>query len=827
VVLLLGLLALRLLDPPLVEGLREIGFDLYRLVERTDEAPRESRVLTVTIDERSLARYGQWPWPRNLLARLLDTIARGGPSALGLNILLPEPDRMSPARIVEHLDRLSAEAREEILRFGSADDELASVLADTPSVLAMAVTGQSSRRRNTDHIRLHEIVFAGARTEVGLPQFGGVVRSLPRLTNAAAGEGIVNFELERGAVRRLPAAVRVGSTTLPSLPLEMLKVGLGARQVLVRTGPAGIEGIIVGGQSLPTDGSGNFRPRFTEPAARSQLSALAVLAGEVPPEVFRDKYVIIGASASGLAERYTVPGVGRLTGLQLHAQLLDNILSSQLLQRPAWSPILELTLMLASATILILCLPMVRPIGEIVLLLAVTGSLIAGGLTAYFAAGMLIDVVWALVACFAAFLAITILRRVAEERDGREVSRRMQILESTLDTVPVPVFVSSLSDDAILYANASARENLQIGGGAGAGAEMSQVLRNGDDWERLLGRLHIDGRVDGFESPVNGASGDIVALLSARRLEYQGQDAALVACVDISDRKRMENALRFSRDEAERASKRLRDTQAELVQAEKLASLGGLVAGVAHEIATPVGIGRAGATHIVEQIRELRGLFDEGELRRSRFERFLEGLEEAADLVASNVQRAANLIQGFKRVAVDQANEQRQVFELKGYLDDVINSLQAELNRTGNRVDVDCPEEITLDSYPGAIALIVTNFVMNALAHAFEPGNPGTVRFTARSDGDEVELRCSDDGRGMPREVISRVYDPFFTTRRGGGGSGLGLYLVFNSVTKVLRGRIEVESEEGKGTTFVVRFPRVVPMEEASSGALSVVGIGG
>src|SRR5690606_10164860 len=130
-----------------------------------------------------------------------------------------------------------------------------------------------------------------------------------------------------------------------------------------------------------------------------------------------------------------------------------------------------------------------------------------------------------------------------------------QILESTLDTVPVPVFVSSLSDDAILYANASARENLQIGGGAGAGAEMSQVLRNGDDWERLLGRLHIDGRVDGFESPVNGASGDIVALLSARRLEYQGQDAALVACVDISDRKRMENALRFSRDEAERASK--------------------------------------------------------------------------------------------------------------------------------------------------------------------------------------------------------------------------------------------------------------------------------
>lgn len=822
VILLLGLLALRLFDPPLVEGLRGIGFDLYRLVEGTGETPTESRVLTVVIDEPSLARYGQWPWPRNLLARLLENISRGEPSALALNILLPEGDRMSPMRIIEHLDGLSAEARREILGFGSADDGLASVLARSPSVLAMAVTSLASRSRNAENIRLHEIVFAGAGTEVGLPEFGGVIRSLPRLTNAATGEGVVNFELERGAVRRLPSAVRVGSTTLPSLSLEMLKVGLGARQILVRTGPAGIERITVGDLSLPTDGSGNFWPRFAEPAPGSRISAMAVLAGEVSPEVFRDKHVIVGASASGLAERYTVPGVGRLTGLQLHAQLLHNILSSQLLQRPAWSPILELMLLLASATTLILFVPMVRPIGEIVLLFAVVAALIASGVAAYFAAAMLVDVSWALLACVTVFLAITILRRVAEERGGREVSRRMQTLESTLDTVPVPVVVSSLADDTILYANASARENLQIGG-----AEMPQVLGNGDDWERLLGRLHIDGRVDGFEAPVNGASGEIVALLSARRLKYPEQDAALIACVDISERKRVENALRFSRDEAERASKRLRDTQAELVQAEKLASLGGLVAGVAHEIATPVGVGRAGATHIVEQVREVRQLFDEGGLRRSRFERFLDGLEEAADLVASNIQRAANLIQGFKRVAVDQANEQRQVFELKGYLDDVINSLQAELNRTGNRVEVDCPEGITLDSYPGAIALIVTNFVMNALTHAFDAGSQGTVRFTARSDGDEVELRCSDDGKGMPMEVISRIYDPFFTTRRGRGGSGLGLYLVFNSVTKVLGGRIEVESEEGRGTTFVVRFPRIVPAAKASAGALSTVRIEG
>jgi len=827
VILLVGLLALRLFDPPLVEGLREIGFDLYRLVEGAGEVPPESRVLTVEIDEPSLAHFGQWPWPRDLLARLLENISRGGPSALALNILLPEADRMSPTRIIEHLDGLSAEARREILGFGSADDDLASVLAGSPSVLAVAVTADASQSRNAENIRLHEIVFASADTEVGLPEFGGVIRSLPRLTDAAAGEGIVNFDLQRGVVRRLPSAVRIGSKTLPSLSLEMLKIGLGANQILVRTGPAGIEGINVGDLSLPTDGSGHFRPRFAEPATGSQISAMAVLAGEVSPEVFRDKHVIVGASASGLAERHTVPGVGRLGGLQLHAQLLHNILSSQLLQRPAWLPILELTLLLASATVLILFVPMVRPVGEIVLLFAVVGVLIAGGLSAYFASGMLVDVSWALIACVTVFFAITILRRVAEERGGRALSRRMQILESTLDTVPVPVVVSSLSDDAVLYANASARENLQIGGGAGADAEISQVLGNGDAWERLLGRLHSDGRVDGFESPVNGAFGEMVALLSARRLEYQEQDAALIACVDISERKRIENALRFSRDKAERASKRLRDTQADLVQAEKLASLGGLVAGVAHEIATPVGIGRAGATHIVEQVREVRRLFDEGGLRRSRFERFLDGLEEASDLVAANIQRAANLIQGFKRVAVDQANEQRQVFELKGYLDDVINSLQAELNRTRNRVEVDCPEEITLDSYPGAIALIVTNFVMNALSHAFDAGRPGTVRFTARSDGDEVELRCSDDGKGMPVEAISRIYDPFFTTRRGRGGSGLGLYLVFNSVTKVLRGRIEVESEEGRGTTFVVRFPRVVPMAESSAGALSAVRIEG
>lgn len=822
--LLLLLVVVRILDPPMTFSLRESLFDLYQRIEGEAEPVTDPQVVAVAIDEPSLSRYGQWPWPRSVIADLISAVAAGGPQVIGLNILLAEPDRLAPKRIVEHLKDLTEETRREILSRQSADETLAAAISKAPVVLATAVTASSARSRNLEGLAPVELVIAGDPERARFPIYGGVVRSLPVFTRAAAGEGVVSFGLGDGTVRRLPSLVRAAGTPLPSLAMEMLKLGLGADHVVVHTGPAGIERISIGAKRLPSDRTGQFRLRFRENATSSQVSAAAVLSGELPPGTFSGKYVLVGASASGLVESYAT-AAGTLNGLQLHAQLLESLIHSQLLLRPYWATPLELFLLLASVGLLILLLPRLPPVWEVVLLFDVLAALAGIGLAGYLAADLLIDVSWPLVSCIAAYVVLASARLIVEERGSREVSHRMRILESTLESVPVPVVVCSFFDDAILYANASAREDFGIGT-EGRGIEgMTGVLRAGEDWERLLSRLHISGRVDGLEAPLNAVWGEMIGLLAARRMDYHGQDAALVACVDITQQKLMENELRSSRDEAERANGRLRDAQVELVQAEKMASLGGLVAGVAHEINTPVGIGLAGASHLVDRSREVRRQFEQEGLRRSEFLAFLETVEETSQLVTANVERAANLIQGFKRVSVDQASEQRQVFDLRDYLDDVIISLRAELNRTGTEVEVECPEGITVDSYPGAVALIVTNFVMNCLVHAFDPGEHGRIRIAARATGEEIELSCSDNGKGMSKEIVARIFDPFFTTRRGRGGSGLGLYLVFNGVTQVLRGRIEVESEEGEGTTFVVRFPRVASTAEPPLAGISTVRI--
>lgn len=253
--------------------------------------------------------------------------------------------------------------------------------------------------------------------------------------------------------------------------------------------------------------------------------------------------------------------------------------------------------------------------------------------------------------------------------------------------------------------------------------------------------------------------------------------------------------------------RRLQEAQAQLVQNEKLASLGALVAGVAHEINTPIGVGVTAASTLQAHAQQLRQQYDQGALRRSDLERFVTLADECAQIILKNLQRGAELIQGFKQVAVDQSSGERRRFALKLYLDEVLLSLRPHLKKTAHRVEVDCPESIVLDSFPGAIAQILTNLVTNSLIHAFEGREHGLIRIEVHQERDIVELRYRDDGRGIPQEHLGRIYDPFFTTRRGAGGSGLGLHIVYNLVAQLLGGSIEAHSAPGQGTEFRIRFP--------------------
>jgi signal transduction histidine kinase/streptogramin lyase len=260
-------------------------------------------------------------------------------------------------------------------------------------------------------------------------------------------------------------------------------------------------------------------------------------------------------------------------------------------------------------------------------------------------------------------------------------------------------------------------------------------------------------------------------------------------------------------EELEQALMRLKLAQAQLVQSEKMASLGSLVAGIAHEINTPVGVGVTAASTLQEWAQRLLESHREGRLTRSELDSFIAVCGDSTQILMTNLQRAAELIRGFKQVAVDQSNDERQRFRLKDYLDEILLSLAPRLSRTGHTVAVDCPGALELDSFPGALAQVLTNLITNSLVHAFPDGRKGRITIEARADGDSVVLRYADDGAGIAPDHLNRIYDPFFTTRRGAGGSGLGLHIVYNLVTQRLGGAITARSTLGQGASFEVRLP--------------------
>lgn len=275
------------------------------------------------------------------------------------------------------------------------------------------------------------------------------------------------------------------------------------------------------------------------------------------------------------------------------------------------------------------------------------------------------------------------------------------------------------------------------------------------------------------------------------------------------------DVMRLTAEEMARTLERLRATQHDLIQAEKMAALGSLVAGVAHEINTPLGVAVTAATAFAQDTDRFARSYRDGSLRRADLEDYVGSATEAMGFVLGNISRAADLVQSFKQVAVDQTTDQARRFDLGDYVGEVLRSLQPQLRRLPHRLDTRLDEGLVVDSAPGAIAQIVTNLVMNALTHAFTGRDvSGSIRVTLRpSPGTPgwAELAVADDGGGIDAATLPRIFDPFFTTRRDAGGSGLGLHLVYNLVTQRLGGRIDVESRVGDGTRFVVAFPRKAP----------------
>lgn len=356
----------------------------------------------------------------------------------------------------------------------------------------------------------------------------------------------------------------------------------------------------------------------------------------------------------------------------------------------------------------------------------------------------------------------------------------------------------------------------------------TELFVDRDDRRNFFQLIELAQRITGFETRMRTKHGDVIWVSMSVHI-VKDEDNKLIfyegSIMDISqNRAAEEEILKLNAELEKRVAQRttelektnralsdslvqLRMTHKQLVQSEKMAALGNLVAGIAHEINTPVGIGVTATSFLEKQSEDLNALYKSGKMGRSDLEKFLGTVTESSNMILTNLQRAAELISSFKKIAVDQSSEDKRRFNIKAYIEEIIISLQPKLKRTKHTIKLECPEDLEINSYPGSFSQIFTNLIINSLIHAFNHEDSGVMSISIRERGRTLEIVYKDNGKGMSPETRKMIFDPFFTTNRAGGGTGLGMHVTYNLVTQSLKGDIKCESEPGKGSVFTIRLP--------------------
>ncbi len=347
---------------------------------------------------------------------------------------------------------------------------------------------------------------------------------------------------------------------------------------------------------------------------------------------------------------------------------------------------------------------------------------------------------------------------------------------------------------------------------------------------QLIEILRRDGEVRDFEVTFQHKQGHFYySQVSASLFQAEGETYMMLAVKDVTAQRAAEQEIREINQQLEdrvhrrtlkleqintelaEALETLRRAKDDLVRSEKMAALGSLVAGVAHELNTPIGNGLTVATTLEHRLQEFGEHVDAG-LRRSELEKFMTDAQFATEVLVRNLMRAGDLVRSFKQVAVDRASSQRRQFKLQDIVSEIVITLSPMISRSGCEVQMDIASGLELDSYPGPLGQALDNLINNAMTHAFVNGQRGRIEVHARDiNAGEVQIEVRDNGVGIPADNLKRVFDPFFTTRLGQGGSGLGLHIVHNIVTEVLGGHVDVSSQPGVGTVFALRVPLRAP----------------
>lgn len=299
------------------------------------------------------------------------------------------------------------------------------------------------------------------------------------------------------------------------------------------------------------------------------------------------------------------------------------------------------------------------------------------------------------------------------------------------------------------------------------------------------------------------------AMMDLQKQKYQLEMNEKNLKEEIETRRRTESELVHKTTELEQTIDTLSLAQGKLVESEKLAALGGLVAGITHDVNTPIGVGVTATTYLHDRIQDLGKKFEDKSLSAGDMKNFISEGNQSIELLHNNLNRASELIASFKQIAVDQASEAIRTINLKTYLKEIITSLKPKLKKSNHQINVECPDDIEMKVPAGAISQIFTNFLMNSVLHGFDGIEQGTIDINIEDSGDSVLINYSDNGKGVSKEQLKMLFEPFYTTKRDQGGSGLGTNIAFNLVKQSLDGEIEAYSDEGKGLTYRIELPKV------------------
>lgn len=420
IILMLSLVGLRAIDPPILEALRLRTFDFYQLYKPREKQPLPVRI--VDIDEASLAYLGQWPWPRDTIADLLATITRLGGVAVAFDILFAEEDRLSPDAFARSLPRLSSDASKELLSLPNTDALFGERMKQMRIVLGQSGSNQPPARTEDAATQTTPIAFIGGDPKPYLVGFPGILRNIPVLEEAAAGRGLFSIRPDLdGIVRRVPLIMTINETVQPALSIDLLRVATGQSAFAVKTNNAGIQSVVVGGVEVPTDRNGRLWVSYTKHDPDRYVSARALFRGEVAREKIANHLIIVGTSAVGLLDLKPTPLDPAMPGVEIHAQLLETIMSKSYLVRPNYAIGAEIVGAIMVTLMIIILVPILGALPVLVFGFLIAAAMAGGSWYLYSEHRILIDIVYPLAVTFLVFLTLVFLNYRREEQQRRQI----------------------------------------------------------------------------------------------------------------------------------------------------------------------------------------------------------------------------------------------------------------------------------------------------------------------------------------------------------------------------------------------------------------------